>query len=76
MTAEHVRQEPAVTPSAVRLCDNCGRPLPALHKNEYTPVRANLVAVKGFCVCRPGGPDDATRIPDRAPSLVEGASYS
>jgi len=76
MIAEHVHLESAVTTSAVRLCDHCGRPLPALHKNEYTPVRANLVAVKGFCVCRPGGPDDATRIPDRAPSLVEGASYS
>jgi hypothetical protein len=67
MTTDQVRSEPAV-----RLCDRCGRPLPALHRNEYTPMRADLVAAKGFCVCSPGTSEGAAvRIPDRAPSLIE-----
>jgi hypothetical protein len=74
MTADHIHMESAVTASAVRLCDHCGRPLPALDKNEYTPVRAVLVAARGFCVCPPSGAEDATRIPDRAPSLIDGST--
>lgn len=68
MTTDQVRSEPAV-----RLCDHCGRPLPALHRNEYTPTRADLVAARGFCVCSPGTSEGtAVHIPDRAPSLIEG----
>ncbi len=54
----------------VRLCDRCGRPLPALDKNEYTPTRARVVAATGFCVCPSRGPEDVSRIPERAPSLL------
>jgi hypothetical protein len=71
MTAHPIESEPTTAPGAdVRLCQRCGRPLPALHKNEYTPTRARLVATTGFCVCPPGGSDDVARIPDHSPSLL------
>lgn len=54
----------------VRVCDRCGRPLPALHKDEYTPNRALLVATTGFCLCPTGGPDGVAPVPDHAPSLI------
>jgi len=59
----------AGTGNGVRLCDKCGRPLPALDKNEYTPARARLVADLGVCVCAHGKTDDV-QLPDRAPSLL------
>jgi hypothetical protein len=70
MTAETVHTEPAVSVDDVRVCGHCGRPLPALDKNEYTPTRARLVAATGFCVCPPGTAEGDARIPDRAPSLL------
>jgi hypothetical protein len=71
MTANPIQSEPASAPVAdVRLCDHCGRPLPALHKNEYTPLRARLVTTAGFCVCPPSGPEEVARIPDHGPSLL------
>ena len=55
----------AGTETGVRLCEQCRRPLPALHKNEYTPARARLVAALGVCLC----PHDDDDLPERAPSL-------
>jgi hypothetical protein len=55
--------------AGVRLCDRCGRPLPAVDKTEYTPQRAQLVTETGFCVC-PAGDGGRATIPDRAPSLL------
>ncbi len=68
MTVDHAEAGPQVR-AGVRLCDRCGRPLPAVDKTEYTPQRAQLVAEAGFCVCPPtaGG---QSPIPDRAPSLL------
>ncbi|MCW6006196.1 hypothetical protein K1W54_16635 [Micromonospora sp. CPCC 205371] len=54
--------------SGIRLCDQCGRPLPALDKNEYTPARARLVAEQGVCMC-PHETDDV-ELPERGPSLL------
>ena len=66
-----VHVEPAMAVVAdVRVCDRCGRPLPALHKNEYTPGRARLVATAGLCLCPSGGPEGGAGIPDRGPSLL------
>jgi hypothetical protein len=70
MTAESVHTENAVAVNEVRVCGHCGRPLPALDKNEYTPTRARLVATAGFCVCPPGTAEGEVAIPDRAPSLL------
>jgi hypothetical protein len=71
MTANHVgTQSEAATADDVRVCNRCGRPVPALHKDEYTPIRARLVATTGFCVCPTGGPDGVAPIPDHGPSLV------
>jgi hypothetical protein len=72
MTASSVHPDPVASPAAVkvRLCDECGRPVPALHKNEYTRDRARLVARQGLCVCPPAGADGVARIPDRGPSLL------
>ncbi len=72
MTASSVHPDQAAqsAPGPIRLCDECGRPVPALHKNEYTPDRARLVAVEGLCVCPPGGGDGVARIPDRGPCLL------
>ena len=71
MTANRLQTEsmPATT-GEVRLCDRCGRPLPAVHKNEYTPQRARLVTATGFCVCPSSTDGGGPRIPDRAPSLL------
>jgi hypothetical protein len=55
--------------TGVRLCNQCGRPLPALEKNEYTPARARLVAELGVCVC-PHGETDGIELPERGPSLL------
>jgi hypothetical protein len=55
--------------AGVRRCDKCERPLPALHKNEYTPARARLVADLGVCMCAHGETDDI-EVPERAPSLL------
>ncbi|NJC73894.1 hypothetical protein HC031_29895 [Planosporangium thailandense] len=38
--------------ASVRTCSACGRPLPALTRDEYTRARAGLVASRGICVCR------------------------
>jgi hypothetical protein len=71
MTANQVHTEPAQAVSAdIRLCDHCGRPLPALHKNEYTPTRALLVATAGFCVCPSAGAEGVAGIPEHGPSLL------
>ena len=35
----------------VRVCDRCGRVVPALDKKEYTPERARLIVERGLCVC-------------------------
>jgi hypothetical protein len=71
MTVDHVHTEPAAGTSAgVRLCDRCRRPLPAVDKTEYTPQRARMVTVAGFCVCPPGDDGGAATIPDRGPSLL------
>lgn len=59
----------ARTEFGVRLCTQCGRPLPALHKNEYTPLRARMVAEMGVCLCPRDEGGDAER-PDRGPSLL------
>ncbi|BCB75787.1 hypothetical protein GCM10022251_26190 [Phytohabitans flavus] len=59
----------AGTENGIRRCDQCGRPLPALHKNEYTPARARLVADLGVCMCTHGD-TDGVEVPDRAPSLL------
>lgn len=55
--------------TGIRLCDQCGRPLPALEKNEYTPARARLVGEQGVCMC-PHGVDDDIELPERGPSLL------
>ncbi|GLH99236.1 hypothetical protein [Phytohabitans aurantiacus] len=55
--------------TGVRQCDQCGRPLPALDKNEYTPMRARLVAEQGVCMC-PHGETDDIEVPERGPSLL------
>ena len=49
--------------TGVHLCDNCGRPVAARDKNEYTAARARLVVDRGLCVC-------PTRTPVRGPSLI------
>jgi hypothetical protein len=54
----------------VRVCDRCGRPLPALNKDEYTPARALLVARTGFCLCPTDGPDAVAPVPDHAPAVI------
>jgi hypothetical protein len=59
----------AGTHPGLRRCEQCGRPLPALHKNEYTPARARLVAEVGVCMCAHGETDDV-EVPERAPSLL------
>jgi cytochrome b561 len=70
MTVDHAHAQAGTQAGAgVRLCDRCGRPLPAVDKTEYTPQRAQLVAEAGFCVCPAGAGGPAT-IPDRAPSLL------
>jgi hypothetical protein len=66
MTANDVHTHPEMASGDVRVCDRCGRPLPALHKSEYTPARARLVATDGLCLC----PDAAAPIPDHGPSLI------
>jgi hypothetical protein len=67
MTPDRARIDPAsATAAGVRLCDHCGRLLPALDKNEYTPDRARAVLETGYCVC----PDGAVAIPDHGPSLL------
>ena len=54
----------AWTPTAaVRLCADCGRPMAARNKDEYTVARAGLVADKGLCVC-------PAQVPVRGPSLI------
>ncbi len=68
MTASRVQSEPL--PGAVRLCPQCGRTMAALHKNEYTPARARLVAATGLCVCSPGRGNGVARVPERGPSLL------
>jgi hypothetical protein len=60
----------AANPVDVRVCEQCGRAVPALHKDEYTPARAQVVATTGFCVCPPVGPDGEASIPERPPSLL------
>ena len=55
--------------TGVRRCELCARPLPALNKNEYTPIRARLVAEVGVCMCAHGEHDDV-EVPERAPSLL------
>jgi hypothetical protein len=58
------RTHGAPIPTAgVRICDACGRPVPARDKNEYTPARAQLIVDKGLCVC-------PAQAPVRAPSLM------
>jgi hypothetical protein len=70
MTVDHAHaQTRPQTGAGVRLCDRCGRPLPAVDKTEYTPQRARLVTEAGFCVC-PAGSSGQAPIPDRAPSLL------
>ncbi|MFC0533995.1 hypothetical protein [Phytohabitans kaempferiae] len=59
----------AATDSGVRRCEQCARPLPALHKNEYTPARAHYVAELGVCLCA-HGLADGVEVPERAPSLL------
>ncbi|MDT4987477.1 MAG: hypothetical protein QOI74_1571 [Micromonosporaceae bacterium] len=71
MTANPVHTESAQTMSAdIRLCDHCGRPLPALHKDEYTQTRAMLVATAGFCVCPSAEGEGVAGIPEHGPSLL------
>ena len=70
MTAHPVQTEPAPPAAGVRLCERCGRPLPALHKDEYTAARARVVATSGFCVCPSDGSAGAAGIPDHSPSLL------
>jgi hypothetical protein len=71
MIENQVSTQPEAVPTAdVRACGRCGRPLPALHKDEYTPARALLVATSGLCLCPTGGPDGVPPVPDHAPSLM------
>ncbi len=49
--------------AGVRVCDNCGRPVAARDKNEYTAARARLVVDRGLCVC-------PAQLPVRGPSLI------
>jgi len=67
MTASSVHPDKT---TGVRLCDECGLPVPALHKNEYTPARARLVATAGLCVCPTDDGDGVARVPERGPSLL------
>ena len=60
--AEYADAAPTDT-AGVRVCDKCGRPLPARDKNEYTAARARVVIDKGLCVC-------TAQTPTRAPSLI------
>jgi hypothetical protein len=72
MTVDHAHAHAEARPqtgAGVRLCDRCGRPLPAVDKTEYTPQRAQLVTEAGFCVC-PASDGGRAPIPDRAPSLL------
>jgi hypothetical protein len=71
MTADRAdtRFEPT-TAAGVRVCERCGRSLPAQHKDEYTPERARLVTTAGFCVCPTEGPNGVAPIPDHGPSLM------
>ncbi len=71
MIDNEVSSQPERAPTVdVRVCDRCGRALPALHKDEYTIARALLVARTGFCFCPTEGPDAVTPVPDHAPSLM------
>jgi hypothetical protein len=71
MIENQVSTQPGAVPSGdLRVCGRCGRPLLALHKDEYTPARALLVAASGLCLCPTGGPDGVPQIPDHAPSLM------
>lgn len=53
------RPEPPAAGASVRVCSSCGRPLPALTRDEYTRARAGLVATRGICVCRQPRSDTA-----------------
>ena len=70
MAVDHVHTESAPeTTAGVRLCGRCERPLPAVDKTEYTPERARMVTVAGFCVCL-ASDGVLAWIPRRAPSLL------
>jgi hypothetical protein len=51
LTAANHADSARTQTAAVRVCDNCGRPVAARDKSEYTPARAQLVGAKGLCVC-------------------------
>jgi hypothetical protein len=70
VTANSSSTRPEATAVNVRVCDRCTRPLPALHKDEYTPTRAQLVATCGFCLCPSDDQDGRPSRTERGPSVL------